>query len=212
MPADLGFIHGELAKSLALRLARGGHVKQAELFGLVLVLTACLAIAGPEVNTGTWTSDDAIKTNYWKESFIGGGPGQASNQLTAIGTGFHFTRAALESVECTQHPDGYLACTTTYVGGRLFLNAGGPWLKSGNITVKDITATNKSKSYSNGALDFELKFTAPFEVDGVAYTVSVTATWGPGIPETRVEKKKVVIQRGSDYECSITIASAPPTN
>jgi hypothetical protein len=185
-------------------------VKQAALLGVVLVLSACLAFAGPKVNTGTWTSDDVIKTNYWKEAFIGGGPGQPGNELTAVGTGFQLTKATLQSVGCTPHQDGYLACTTTYVGGELFLNAGGPWLKSGNITIKDITATNSSKSYPNGALEFSLTFTAPFEVDGVAYSITVTATWGPGIPETRVEKKQVVIQRGSDFECEVTIAGPPP--
>jgi hypothetical protein len=173
--------------------------------GLLAISTAW---AGAEVITGSWSTENGqVKTNYWKETFVGGRAGAVGNTLLAVGTGFKFSDAAIAAPGPSCAPDpvkGALLCTTPYTGGQLFLNAGGPWLKSGNVTLTNIAATNTSWSYAGGALEFSITFTAAFSVGTDNYSIAVTASWGPGIPETRVEKK-LVIQRGTDFDCVVTI-------
>jgi hypothetical protein len=181
---------------------------------LICLLGASIALAGPKVVVGTWTSDSGqVKTNYWTEAFVGGGPGQVGNVLTAQGTGFKLTDAAISEPPVCGPVGGsppYLPCTTKYDGGKLHLDAGGPWLKSGNVTIP-VSAINTSKTYLSGGgaptgeLEFSITLTGQFQVGVTTYQIEVVASWGKGVPETRVQEGRIVIQRGTDFDCVVTI-------
>ena len=189
---------------------------------LVLVLASLLVLSvsvlakdkADKVNLGIYSTPDDFSTKFWKEMFKGGGPGQPGNTLQAIGTGFTFEQAILQQTVCTPpETDGvniWLPCTTTYVGGKLILNPSGPWLDSGTLKASDVTATNLSKTYlrpdglPNGILEFTITFSGQF--DRSPYKFDVTASWGPGIPETKFDENGLpVFQRGSDYDATIII-------
>jgi hypothetical protein len=178
---------------------------------LVCLLGATIAFAGPKVVRGTWTTDEGqVKTNYWTETLQDGQAGRVGNTLAAQGTGFQLSDAAIAaSPVLSGSGDNYVQYTTQYAGGTIFLTAGGPWLKSGNVTVTDVIGTNISKTYlgpsgPTGELEFEITLTGTFAVDGVNYTITVVASWR-GYPERRVLDTGVFIQRGTDFGCKVTI-------
>ena len=181
------------------------------LTGFVCLL---LLLFGVSANAqDTYTSPGDFATKFWKEKYLGGGDGKPGNVLMAVGEGFVFQNAVLESVEgpvtvtspCGGDFPGY---RTTYAGGRLTLNPSGPWAE--NITVRDIAATNLSGVNATGERFFTLSFSGESK-DGNLVDVTVTWCEDEDNYKRQVTKKnnKPVYQQGTGFEAEITIA--PPT-
>ncbi len=187
-------------------------MKKAALLGFVILSVLGLGLsaqAGPVVNPGTYNSADGdFATKFWKEKFIGGGPGQPGNVLMAIGQGFVFQNGVLESVE-VYNSDGW-DYKTTYTGGRLTLNSQGPWLKRGMLKASNLTANNFSTVDGEGNLHFQLLMTGSF--DNAPYSFDILVTY-EGTPETYQikydEYGNFEFQMGTNYNVEITIAANP---
>ncbi len=173
-----------------------------KLIALGATLAIVLFAAGSAV-AETWSTEDGdFAVKFWKEMFKGGGPGQPGNTLMALGQGFNFRQATLESVVYDGTVDRYI---TTYVGGKLVLNSQGPWLNFGKLKATDITATNSSHmDHSTGVLDFVLTFSGTFKNHpGVSFEVEARYT---GVPEVKYDMDgDYEFQRGYDYSVDITI-------
>lgn len=80
-----------------------------------LICFVCISLLffGTSVQANLRSSQNDFTTKFRKEKFIGGGPGQQANILMAVGQGFFFQNAALESVAPTSNPDGYMTIYTT---------------------------------------------------------------------------------------------------
>ncbi len=80
-----------------------------------LICFVCISLLffGTSVQANLRSSQNDFTTKFLKEKFIGGGPGQQANVLMAVGQGFFFQNAALESVAPTCNPDGYMTIYTT---------------------------------------------------------------------------------------------------
>ncbi|MBE9529868.1 MAG: hypothetical protein IMF00_01235 [Proteobacteria bacterium] len=80
-----------------------------------LICFVCISLLffGTSVQANLRSSQNDFTTKFRKEKFIGGGPGQQANVLTAAGQDFFFQNAALESVAPTSNPDGYMTIYTT---------------------------------------------------------------------------------------------------
>jgi hypothetical protein len=169
-----------------------------------------LLLFGVSAYAQTYSSPGNFKTKFWMEKYFGGGDGKAGNVLMAVGEGFDFQNAVLESVSGPFLFTGTGPCGgtnlgvyhTNYTGGRLTLNPSGPWRD--NIIVRDIPALNIS-GLDNGKRFFILSFLGTSE-SGV--DVDVTATWceTDNNYERQVTKNgKPVFQKGSDLNADITI-------
>ncbi|MFA9454817.1 MAG: hypothetical protein ACERK6_12980, partial [Candidatus Aminicenantaceae bacterium] len=159
------------------------------------------------VNLGFYYLGDDFEAKFWKEMFKGGGPGMPGNTLMAVGQGFIFKRAVLESVGAPSE-SGY-EYATTYVGGDLILNSSGPWLNKGKLKDTGIMALNHSISNeTTGNLKFHLVFGGQFDDTGYFYRVDA---WYDGEPRMSVENEGGSgFQRGSDFEdIIIQIAEEP---
>ena len=80
---------------------------------LICFVCILLLFFGTSVQANLRSSQNDFTTKFRKEKFIGGGPGQQANVLMAVGQGFFFQNAALESVAPTSNPDGYMTIYTT---------------------------------------------------------------------------------------------------
>ena len=80
-----------------------------------LICFVCISLLffGTSVHANLRSTQNDFTTKFRKEKFIGGGPGQQANVLMAVGQGFFFQNAALESVAPTSNPDGYMTIYTT---------------------------------------------------------------------------------------------------
>jgi len=80
-----------------------------------LICFVCISLLffGTSVQANLRSSQNDFTTKFRKEKFIGGGPGQQANVLMAVGQGFFFQNAVLESVAPTGNPDGYMTIYTT---------------------------------------------------------------------------------------------------
>ena len=80
-----------------------------------LICFVCISLLffGTSVQANLRSSQNDFTTKFRKEKFIGVGPGQQANVLMAVGQGFFFQNAALESVAPTSNPDGYMTIYTT---------------------------------------------------------------------------------------------------
>jgi hypothetical protein len=100
---------------------------------LVMAVAICLvtgmAYAAP--NLGTWTAPANFPTGTWQELFIGGGPGQAGNVISATGGIWSLSGATLTTVVSIVDP--LYQYSSTYVNGTLTLNATGPWDGGGTL-------------------------------------------------------------------------------
>ncbi len=163
-------------------------MKKGALIGLVflvgLLFSFSAAQAGPVVKPGLYdTQTRDFSTKFWKEKFIGGGPGQQGNIFMAVGQGFVFQHGTLESVGPVPVTDPNYASyeyMTTYTGGVLILNSQGPWLEKGKLIAKDITATNYSKVEGEN-LKFHFTMKGSFEDTPYSFTADVTYE---GTPDT----------------------------
>lgn len=155
------------------------------------------------------TSDGDFTTNFWKEKYLGGDDGKPGNVLMAIGEGFIFQNAVLESVDnelgSADSPCGggiLPVFVTTYTGGELTLNPSGPW--GDNIKIRDITATNLN-GLDEGKRFFILSFSGTSEsgvfVDVTAYFCEDDDNYER--QETR--KGKPVFQKGYNFDAVIEI-------
>lgn len=165
---------------------------------------------GIEVNYGEWTTcEPDFLTKFWKEMFKGGGPGQPGNTLMAVGDGFIFKKAVLDSVALSSDPAWVYE--TIYEHGELILNSSGPWLNRGKLKDKDVTVTNYTFVDGTGFLKFQLEFCGEFDnTTGLYYKV---VAWWEGIPEARGKRKGdsliPVFQRGHDFGATILISDEP---
>lgn len=153
------------------------------------------------INYGEYTTcDPDFLTKFWKEMFKGGGPGQVGNTLKALGDGFIFKKAKLVAVTAL----GGDEFETTYANGVLNLNSSGPWLDSGKLRDKNVTATNHSRfDNTTGFLEFTLRFSGRFQRTGAYYSV---VAWYSGYPEIKIDEYgDPVFQRGSDFHVKIKI-------
>ena len=80
---------------------------------LICFVFISLLLFGTSVQANLRSSQNDFTTKFRKEKFIGGGPGQQANVLMAVGQGFFFQNAVLESVAPTSSPDGYMTIYTT---------------------------------------------------------------------------------------------------
>jgi hypothetical protein len=80
-----------------------------------LVCFVCISLLffGTSVQANLRSSQNDFTTKVRKEKFIGGGSGQQDNVLMAVGQGFFFQDAVIESVAPTSNPDGYMTIYTT---------------------------------------------------------------------------------------------------
>ena len=80
-----------------------------------LICFVCISLLffGTSVQANLRSSQNDFTTKFRKEKFIGGGPGQQTNVLIAVGQGFFFQNTVLESVAPTSNPDGYMTIYTT---------------------------------------------------------------------------------------------------
>lgn len=80
-----------------------------------LICFVCISLLffGTSVQANIGSSQNDLTTKFRKEKFIGGGPGQPANVLMAVGQGFLFQNAVLESVAPNSNPDGYMTIYTT---------------------------------------------------------------------------------------------------
>lgn len=154
------------------------------------------------------SADGDFFTKFWKEKYLGGDDGHPGNILMAVGEGFIFQNAVLDSVVIggVESPcgGGFLpAYVTTYEGGKLTLNKKGPWADA--IKVSGITATNFS-GYDAGMKFFVLEFAGMSANDVV---VDVTATWcetGDNYVRQETKKGKPVFQLGFGFDAVIDIS------
>lgn len=187
-------------------------MKRTALISFVILMVLGLSLsaqAGPVVIPGTYDSAKGdFATKFWKEKFIGGGPGRPGNVLMAIGQGFVFQKGVLESVEAYGE-EGW-DYKTTYSGGMLTLNPTGPWLKRGMLKASNLTAENYSTVDGEGNLHFRLLMAGTF--DNAPYSFEIQVTYD-GTPETyRIkydEDGNPVFHAGTKYEVAITITEAP---
>jgi len=173
----------------------------------VLALVLLINLGGwakVRVIPGTYsTANGDFYTKFWKEMFKGGGPGQVGNTLMALGEGFIFNQAKLQSVEASDDPN--FMYKTTYVGGKLTLNSSVGWLKSGILRATKVTAVNYSSQNPplTGELNFLIKLEGDF--DNAPYHFVIEATY-TGQPEVKYDTLgNPVFQRGTDFEVTITI-------
>lgn len=181
-------------------------MKRTAICVLALVLLINLGgLAKVRVYPGTFsTADGDFYTKFWKEMFKGGGPGQPGNTLMALGEGFIFNQAKLQSVVVSD--DSNYMYKTTYVGGKLTLNPSGPWLKSGILRATRVTAINYSSQDPplTGELNFLIKLEGDF--DNANYHFLIEASY-QGQPEVKYDDLgNPVFQRGMDFEVTITIS------
>ncbi len=175
------------------------------IFGSI-VLAMALFIGGL-AQAETWSTDDGdFTTKFWVEIFKGGGPGQPGNELKALGQGYIFRKAVLQS---TYFDDATGRWITTYVDGKLNLNSKGPWLLNKNLKASGITAMNSSAfDPATGHLDFVLTFSGEFDNrPGVLFQVEARYS---GIPEIKVDPESgYQFQTDDDYSVDITITGLP---
>ena len=169
-----------------------------------------LLLFGVSVHADTFsfsTEEGDFTTKFWKEKYLGGGDGTPGNVLMAVGEGFSFQNAVLESffTASVKSPCGggtLPVYVTTYVGGRLTLNPSGPW--DDNIIVRDITATNLS-GFDNGKRFFILWFLGTSE-SGVDVEVTATFCEDTDNYKRQVTKKgEPVYQMGYNFDAIIEI-------
>ncbi len=187
----------------------------------VIIFTLCLLLVGfavsakndkdkdkVMVNLGTYSLDAGdFEAKFWKEMFKGGGPGQPGNTLMAVGQGFIFKHAVLDSVGASSE-SGY-EWATTYVGGTLILNSSGPWLNKNKLKDTGIMALNNSiYDETTGILKFHLMFEGKFDDTGYFYRVDA---WYEGEPRMSVENKDGYgFQRGSEFKDIIVQIAEDP--
>ena len=80
---------------------------------LVYFVCVSLLFFGTSVQANLRSSQNDFTTKFRKEKFIGGGSDQQANVLMAVGQGFFFQNAVIESVAPTSNPDGYITIYTT---------------------------------------------------------------------------------------------------
>jgi hypothetical protein len=120
-------------------------------------------------------------TGTWQELFIGGGPGQAGNTLSAVGSGWSLIDAELQAVGLADPLSGYVY-ETTYTGGLLSLG-NGPWGAGAWIyPLGPLTVLSSGDPGNTGTISWALTG----EGDGVIITASfngpyVTPLIGPGM-------------------------------
>ena len=191
---------------------------------LVVLLLSVSAQGGPVVDPGIYCTngddcDDHFATKFWKEKFIGGGPGQPGNVLMALGQGFILQNVVLDDVEQCETGDCGLPSDdpcysdqweykTTYKGGFLRLNRQGPWLKKGKLKATDLEATNYSYLDPDGNLHFCLVMSGSFK-NAPAYSFNVVAKFDGASDNYEVkydeEEDAPVFQRGFDFDAVIEI-------
>jgi hypothetical protein len=167
---------------------------------LVFVLVLSFGIT---VQAEVYSSENGdFTTRFWKEKFFGGGPGQPGNVLMAVGQGFVFQHAELQSAGASLDPE--FQYETVYEGGQLILNSKGPWLAKGKpYKAKGLRAVNYSTfDGDTGFLKFKLVVDGEFK-DGNCFQVIATYA---GYPRVQIDESgQYVFQGDTMFEADITI-------
>lgn len=80
---------------------------------LICFICISLLFFGTSIQANLRSSQNDFTTKFRKEKFIGGGPGQRPNVLMAVGQGFFYQNAGIESLAPTSNPDGYMTIYST---------------------------------------------------------------------------------------------------
>ncbi len=187
-------------------------MKRIGLFSLVLLtglLFSITAQAGPVVVPGTYsTMNNSFAVKFWKEKFMGGGPGQPGNILMAVGQGFVFQHGILETA-VPSDIQGW-DWKSTYTGGMLTLNSSGPWLKKGNLQAKNLVAANYSHIDEDGNLHFQLAMTGSFEKTNYSFEIQASFSGTPDTYEIKYDEYgNFEYQAGIDYDVVMRIYETP---
>ena len=119
----------------------------------VLGLAAGATYASP--TTGSWAAPPDFNPGIWQEVFLGGGPGQPGNIISASGPRWSLTGATLDTVAPIDDP--VYNWETTYVDGLLVLSGEGPWDSGdGPYTVSLGPLTVLSTGDQEGSLIWEM--------------------------------------------------------
>jgi hypothetical protein len=190
-----------------------GRMKRAIVFALAFLMIFAIGLSAKvRVVPGVYSTENGdFYTKFWKEMFKGGGPGQLGNTLQALGEGFIFNQARLATVEAggfTVGTDPFTyAYKTTYTGGKMTLNPGGPWCDRGALKGKNVTAVNYSTQDPplTGILKFHLTIEGDF-ANAPGFHFVIDAMY-EGQPEVKYDEMTGLpsFQRGMDYDVIITI-------
>ena len=138
----------------------------------VLGLAVGATYAGP--TTGSWTAPPDFNPGIWQEVFLGGGPGQPGNIISASGPRWSLTGATLDTVVPIDDP--VYNWETTYVDGLLVLGDEGPWDNSdGPYMVSLGPLTVLSTGDMDGSIIWEMRGVGT--VDGTGQTVVFGASY-----------------------------------
>jgi len=147
---------------------------------VVLGLALGATHAGP--TPGSWAAPADFDPGSWQELFIGGGPGQPGNIISAGGARWSLTGATLDTVVPITDP--VYNWETTYVDGLILLGEDGPWDTSdGPYLVELGPLTVLSTGDQAGSIIWEM--TGAGIVDGTGQGVLFAASFnGPYTPLT----------------------------
>jgi hypothetical protein len=156
----------------------------------------------------TWTAPGAFDTGTWQELFLGGGPGQTGNVISATGLQWKLEGATLLGpvVPIADPPFNY---QTVYTNGVLTLNAGGPWDGGGTPYTSSLGPVTV---YSSGALANNYiiwKMEGSGLIDGTGQTVFLTATFDGDFTPILGPTGGVVGMGGTVPSAEITIVPVP---
>ena len=172
--------------------------------GVWCLLTGA-AYAAP--SNGTWTAPGDFDAGVWQELFSGGGPGQAGNVISAVGTQWSLTGATLTPpvIPIVNPPYNW---QTTYTNGVLTLNSGGPWDGSGTY----VSNLGPLTVYSSGALpnnQLIWKMEGSGIISGTGQTVLLTATFDGVFTPLMNPAGGVIGMTGQVTSAEISIIPAP---
>jgi hypothetical protein len=177
---------------------------------MLVALGVCALLTGAAYavpTTGDWTAPGAFDPGVWQEQFLGGGPGQTGNIISAVGTQWSLTGATLLGpvVPIANPPYNW---QTVYVNGVLTLNAGGPW-DGGSTSVANLgpLTVYSSGALPNNQLIWKMEGSGTLQGSGLA--VYLTATFDGTFTPLMNPAGGVVGMTGQVTSAEITIVPAP---
>jgi hypothetical protein len=180
---------------------------------VIVLLIGVSAQARPKFEQGEYHyvgADGGFRTFFWQEMLKGGAANEPGRTLTALGKGFVLKRAVLqrEILESVTY-SGAQQYESSYSGGELILNSGGPWLKSGVLIDEDIEEINNTYTIDGQTLEFTLTFCGEFDnAPGTHYMMEANYD---GEPKVKLDRNgDPVFRKGFGYDVTITISDTNP--